>query len=102
MVDKCRELQDEVSREIELARKFLDNIRVPKIAIVGPPNAGKSTLMNYITAEDLSIISPWEGTTRDTIKGEVTVAGNKLQIIDTAGIRQTKEPIEKIGIERSM
>lgn len=71
------------------------------VAIVGPANAGKSTLLNTILGEDRAIVSEVEGTTRDTIEETITIDGILLRFIDTAGIRSTDESIEKIGIERS-
>ena len=102
MIYRCRRLADDIDKEIEASEKALDRSRVPNVAIVGPPNVGKSTLMNFLAGEDLSIVSPWAGTTRDTIRGEVRIGGHKLDIFDTAGIRETHEPIEKMGIERSL
>ena len=102
MLFRCETLADKVKKETELGEKALEKLRILKVVISGPPNVGKSTLMNFITAEDLSIISCWEGTTRDTIKGEITVSGHRLEILDTAGIRKTDEPIEKMGINRSL
>lgn len=102
MVSRCRKLSQEIEIELELGEKLLEQKRVPKIAIAGPPNVGKSTLMNFITAEDLSITSSIAGTTRDTVRGEIQIQGNKLEILDTAGIRETSEPIEQIGISKAL
>lgn len=71
------------------------------IAIVGPPNAGKSTLLNALLNDDRAIVSDIAGTTRDTIEEKITVQGVELRFIDTAGIRNSDDTIEKIGIERS-
>ncbi len=71
------------------------------IAIVGKPNSGKSTLLNTILKEDRSIVSDIEGTTRDTIEERVTINEVEYRFIDTAGIRQSNNIIEKKGIERS-
>ena len=71
------------------------------VAIVGPANAGKSTLLNTILGEERAIVSEVEGTTRDTIEETITIDGILLRFIDTAGIRSTDESIEKKGIERT-
>ncbi len=71
------------------------------IAIVGQPNSGKSTLMNALLKDDRSIVSSIEGTTRDTIEETINVEGLSIRFIDTAGIRQSDNEIEKEGIKRS-
>lgn len=72
-----------------------------KTAIIGKPNAGKSSLLNAILKEDRAIVTEYEGTTRDTIEEFVTMNGIPLKLIDTAGIRQAKDEVEKIGIAKS-
>lgn len=72
-----------------------------KTAIIGKPNAGKSSLLNAILKEDRAIVTEYEGTTRDTIEEFVTINGIPLKLIDTAGIRQAKDEVEKIGIAKS-
>ena len=71
------------------------------VAIVGETNTGKSTLLNAILGEERAIVSDIEGTTRDTIEETFTIDGILYRFIDTAGIRETSETIEKIGIERT-
>ena len=73
-----------------------------KVAIVGSPNAGKSTLLNALLNEERSIVTNVEGTTRDTIEEFITIQGVAFKIIDTAGIREAKDIVEKIGIKRSL
>lgn len=71
------------------------------IAIVGPPNVGKSTLLNTLFNEEKAIVTPIAGTTRDIVEDTLIIEGVKFRIIDTAGIRQTTDLVESIGIERS-
>ncbi|MFV0380979.1 MAG: tRNA uridine-5-carboxymethylaminomethyl(34) synthesis GTPase MnmE [Breznakia sp.] len=72
-----------------------------KTAIVGKANVGKSSLLNALLEEDKAIVSEIEGTTRDVVEGFVEVGGVTLHLLDTAGIRNTKDVVEKIGIDRS-
>ena len=72
-----------------------------KTAIIGKPNAGKSSLLNAILKEERAIVTQYEGTTRDTIEEFVTVNGIPLKLVDTAGIRNAQDEVEKIGIEKS-
>ena len=89
---------------VKLERSF-DNGKIIKegikTAIIGKPNAGKSSLLNAILKEDRAIVTEYEGTTRDTIEEFVTINGIPLKLIDTAGIRETKDEVEKIGIAKS-
>lgn len=71
------------------------------VAILGAPNAGKSTLLNALLNEERAIVSDIAGTTRDTIEDHITLGGIRFNFIDTAGIRQTTDTIEKIGIGRA-
>ena len=72
------------------------------VAIVGAPNAGKSTLLNALLNEERAIVSDIAGTTRDTVEEVLNVEGIQFRFIDTAGIRETSDTIEKMGIARSM
>lgn len=72
-----------------------------KIAIMGKPNVGKSSLLNKIIDENKAIVSEYEGTTRDLIEGEIFLNGIKIKLIDTAGLRETNDEVEKIGINKA-
>jgi tRNA modification GTPase len=71
------------------------------VAIVGPTNAGKSTLLNTLLGDDRALVSDIKGTTRDVIEDTVVMGGTLLRFIDTAGIRESSDVIETMGIERS-
>lgn len=71
------------------------------VAIVGSPNVGKSTLLNALLQDDRAIVSPLPGTTRDTVEGMLTVDGITFRLVDTAGLRETDDAVERLGIERS-
>lgn len=73
-----------------------------KVAIIGKPNAGKSSLLNLILNEERAIVTDIEGTTRDSIEEFINIDGVPLKIIDTAGIRNAKDEVEKIGVEKSL
>ena len=94
-----------VKEKLEKLEKSFDNGKLIKegikTAIIGKPNAGKSSLLNAILKEDRAIVTEYEGTTRDTIEEFVNIEGIPLKLIDTAGIRNAKEEVEKIGIAKS-
>lgn len=71
------------------------------VAIVGPPNAGKSTLLNALLQEERAIVSDIAGTTRDAIEDEIVLQGVRFRFIDTAGIRETSDVVEAIGIQKT-
>lgn len=89
---------NKLSNSFENGKIIKDGI---KMAIIGRPNAGKSSLLNEILKEERAIVTDIEGTTRDTIEEQVTISGIPFKIIDTAGIRESDDKIEKIGIEKS-
>lgn len=71
------------------------------VVLVGQPNVGKSSLMNALAGEDIAIVTPIAGTTRDTIKNVIQINGVPVHVIDTAGLRETKDEVEKFGIART-
>ncbi len=71
------------------------------IAITGPTNAGKSSLLNALTGDDRAIVSDIHGTTRDIVEDTIIIGGTAFRLMDTAGLRETDDPIELLGIERS-
>ena len=71
------------------------------VAIAGPPNVGKSTLMNQLARREVAIVSPHAGTTRDIIEVQLDLDGYPVTVIDTAGIRETDDPVEKEGVRRA-
>lgn len=94
-----------VQEKLEKLEKSFDNGKIIKegikTAIIGKPNAGKSSLLNAILKEDRAIVTEYEGTTRDTIEEFVNIEGVPLKLVDTAGIRNAKDEVEKIGIAKS-
>lgn len=102
---EINEMLDVVMADLSRLEKSFDNGKIlkdgVKTAIIGKPNAGKSSLLNCILNEERAIVTEIEGTTRDTIEEFVTVEGVPLKLIDTAGIREAKDEVEKIGITKS-
>ena len=103
--DTLMPLIKDLIKEMKL---ILDDAEVGKIikegiqiAIVGKPNVGKSSLLNAFLEEDKAIVTNIEGTTRDIVEGSVILNGLPINFIDTAGIRETEDVVEKIGVEKS-
>jgi tRNA modification GTPase len=71
------------------------------VAIAGPPNAGKSTLLNRLARRDVAIVSPYPGTTRDVIEVHLDLAGYPVVLLDTAGVRDSQDPVEQEGVRRA-
>ncbi len=76
-------------------------LRGLKLAIVGPPNAGKSTLFNRLLGEERAIVTEVPGTTRDVVSEERLFAGVPVKFLDTAGLRETRDPVEALGVQRT-
>lgn len=71
------------------------------VVLVGAPNVGKSSLLNRLAGEDLAIVTPVAGTTRDYVRARLAIQGVPMHLIDTAGLRATDDPVERVGIERT-
>ena len=99
MINKVDEKLKKLEKSFDNGKMIKDGI---KTAIIGKPNAGKSSLLNAILKEDRAIVTDIEGTTRDTIEEFVNINGIPLKLIDTAGIREAKDEVEKIGISKSI
>lgn len=104
--DDLKKLTDEIRSKIGKLRLSFKTGNVLKngipVAIVGKPNAGKSTLLNALLNEDRAIVSEIPGTTRDTIEDEINIEGTMFRFIDTAGIRETSGEIESIGVKKTL
>jgi tRNA modification GTPase len=102
------QFQDLINRIQLVLKRLIDSFAVGNVlkngipvAIVGEPNVGKSTLLNSLLNEDRAIVSDIAGTTRDTIEDEISIDGIGFRFIDTAGIRETKDVVEEIGIKKT-
>jgi tRNA modification GTPase len=94
-------LRAEVDRSVIAARHGRVVHDGVTVALVGPPNAGKSSLLNALLGRDRAIVSPTPGTTRDVVEGTVAIAGVPVRILDTAGLDESRDPIEAEGMRRS-
>ena len=100
-LDLLSDLQEELQTSLSeghITERIRDGFRV---AIVGPPNAGKSTLLNQLAGRDAAIITDIPGTTRDVLEVRLTLGGYVIWLLDTAGLRQTSDPVEAEGVRRA-
>jgi len=103
-----RKFQDLIQRITNVLKRLIDSFAIGNvikngipIAIIGEPNVGKSTLLNVLLNEEKAIVSEIAGTTRDAIEDEMTIGGINFRFIDTAGIRDTQDIVESIGIKKT-
>ncbi len=96
---RVRSQLEEARRDAERGQRLRDGITV---VIAGPPNAGKSSLLNTIAKRDVAIVSPHAGTTRDAIEVRLDLGGVPVTLVDTAGLRQSDDPVEIVGITRAL
>lgn len=99
VLQEVAEMLDRLLKTAELGRLLREGIRT---AIVGAPNAGKSSLLNRLLGYERAIVSSSPGTTRDTVEENICIRGLGLRLIDTAGMRKDAEPIEQAGINRAL
>ena len=102
LLDKMTKILEDTENILLNADNGIMAVHGIKTAIVGKPNSGKSTLLNSLLRQDRAIVTEIPGTTRDTIEESLNIKGIFLRVIDTAGIRESEDKIEKIGIKKSL
>ncbi|MBL6665038.1 MAG: tRNA uridine-5-carboxymethylaminomethyl(34) synthesis GTPase MnmE [Rickettsiales bacterium] len=102
VIKRVENLKKEIKEHLndgQIAQKIKDGLN---LAIIGAPNVGKSSLINFLAKSDVAIVSDIAGTTRDIVEVHLEISGMQVKISDTAGIRETQDKIEKLGIDRAI
>lgn len=98
---KLKEISDSLDQTLNLARQGSILREGAHVVLVGQPNVGKSSLLNQLSGEEVALVSEIAGTTRDTIRQAINIRGVPLHIIDTAGLRESQDIVEQMGMERT-
>ncbi len=97
-LEQCRRETGDLLATAAAGERIRDGVRV---VIVGPPNSGKSTLFNSLIGSDRAIVAPTPGTTRDVLEADLELAGLRVTLVDTAGMRRSEDPVELEGVRRA-
>ena len=98
-INKIKDMIKILIKDSKVGKRIKDGLNV---AILGKPNVGKSSILNALLKEEKAIVTDIEGTKRDIVEGQINLEGLKINLLDTAGIRNTDNKVEKIGIEKSL
>ncbi len=97
-------LLDEIASDLQAlkqAAKRSQLLRGARVVLAGAPNVGKSSLLNRLAGEEVAIVTPFPGTTRDVVRGSIQLRGIAVELLDTAGLHESTDPIEQIGMQRT-
>ena len=98
---KLAAIREQLQRALNKAKQGALLREGLQVVLIGQPNVGKSSLLNRLAGDEVAIVTPVAGTTRDTLREEIQIEGIPLHIIDTAGLRETQDEVEKIGVART-